>query len=247
MQTNDPTKIQNPPPLPSQPSRFAFSPLEKPANVSTILDALLKTPGRVIHALQEAGGNRILALLCGISIICLLLYGTVAGSLSGGTQLWAAPAKITLGMFISAVICLPSLYIFTCLNGANTSFRCIAGSLAAAVCLISLLLVGFAPVVWVFSQSTESLVFMGILNFAFFAVGAYFALPIISAANRFAGASNGGHIGVWTFIFAIVCLQMTTALRPILGTSEDLLPKEKRFFLVHWSQVAAGSREVDSD
>ena len=28
--------------------------------------------------------------------------------------------------------------------------------------------------------------------------------------------------------------QMTTALRPIVGTSDDFLPKEKKFFLKHW-------------
>jgi hypothetical protein len=35
-------------------------------------------------------------------------------------------------------------------------------------------------------------------------------------------------------IFVVVCLQMTTALRPILGTSDTFLPTEKRFFLAHW-------------
>ncbi len=37
-------------------------------------------------------------------------------------------------------------------------------------------------------------------------------------------------------IFLLVCLQMTTALRPIIGTSEHWLPKEKKFFLAHWSE-----------
>jgi hypothetical protein len=35
-------------------------------------------------------------------------------------------------------------------------------------------------------------------------------------------------------IFLLVAMQMTTALRPIIGTSENFLPKEKKFFLVHW-------------
>ncbi len=35
-------------------------------------------------------------------------------------------------------------------------------------------------------------------------------------------------------IFVLVVLQMTTALRPIVGQAEAFLPQEKRFFLSHW-------------
>ena len=42
------------------------------------------------------------------------------------------------------------------------------------------------------------------------------------------------HLKVWLAIFILVSLQMTTALRPIIGSSKDLLPKEKKFFLTYW-------------
>jgi hypothetical protein len=32
----------------------------------------------------------------------------------------------------------------------------------------------------------------------------------------------------------LVMLQMTTAVRPLVGTSDTFLPKEKKFFLAHW-------------
>jgi hypothetical protein len=35
-------------------------------------------------------------------------------------------------------------------------------------------------------------------------------------------------------IFLLVAVQMTTALRPILGKSDTFLPREKKFFLAHW-------------
>lgn len=230
-----------PPPLPSASSRFDFVAMENPPGLASVLDAVLKKPGRIIHGLQQPGGGRIVAILALVSVVCLAIYGAVAGSLSGGIQLWAAPAKIILGMTASAIICLPSLYIFTCLNGAEANLRGIAGALAAAVCLVSLLLVGFAPVVWVFSQSTDSVAFMGSLNLIFFAIGAFFGLPVVTATNRFFGATEKGHVKVWALVFLIVCLQMTTALRPIIGTSDTLLPTEKRFFLVHWLDAMAAS------
>ena len=38
---------------------------------------------------------------------------------SGGAQLWAAPLKITVGALAAALLCYPSLYIFSCIAGAD--------------------------------------------------------------------------------------------------------------------------------
>ena len=46
------------------------------------------------------------------------VYGVVVGKFSGGAQLWIAPAKIAVGTILSILICLPSLYIFTCRAGS---------------------------------------------------------------------------------------------------------------------------------
>ena len=39
---------------------------------------------------------------------------------------------------------------------------------------------------------------------------------------------------VWTGIFFLVTLQMSTSLRPLIGTADTLLPTKKKFFLEHW-------------
>ena len=38
------------------------------------------------------------------------------------------------------------------------------------------------------------------------------------------------------FIFLLVMLQMMTALRPIIGTTDTFLPPEKKFFVSHWME-----------
>ena len=60
--------------------------------------------------------------------------------------------------------------------------------------------------------------------------------------NGFANANARSHAGlnVWIVIFLLVALQMTTALRPILGTSKTFLPMEKKFFLAHWGDCLKG-------
>jgi hypothetical protein len=39
---------------------------------------------------------------------------------------------------------------------------------------------------------------------------------------------------VWTIIFLLMALQMSTALRPLVGTAPRLLPETKQFFVAHW-------------
>src|SRR5688572_6099863 len=82
-------------------------------------EAILRQPRRVMFHLRQPGAPAIIAALCGIALLSALVYGLVVGTFSGGTQLWAAPAKIAGGMLITALICLPSLYIFSCLSGSH--------------------------------------------------------------------------------------------------------------------------------
>jgi len=41
---------------------------------------------------------------------------------------------------------------------------------------MTVLLIGFAPVAWLFSQSTESLLLMGALHLVFWLIATYFGL-----------------------------------------------------------------------
>jgi hypothetical protein len=101
------------------------------------------------------------------------------------------------------------------------------------VALTSLLLVGLAPVAWIFSQSTDSVVMMGVLHLLFWFIGLWFGVRLIKSLLRSAG-SDFGHLKVWFVIFVLVSLQMTAALRPLIGRADTLLPTEKRFFVQHW-------------
>jgi hypothetical protein len=49
-----------------------------------------------------------------------------------------------------------------------------------------------------------------------------------------AEAKSQAGVNVWICIFLLVALQMTTALRPIIGTADTFFPTEKKFFIGHW-------------
>ena len=242
---NQPTDPSNPPPLPTtssgSPPQPAPTALPPDAGLGVILDTLLKRPGLLIRTLCESQSSRQWVLLALVAVVALALYGLVIGSFTGGPQWMAAPLKVSAGGLLSALICFPSLYIFACLTGAEVSLRGIAGVLCAVLTLTGLLLLGFAPVAWVFSQSTDSVVFIGTLHLMFWVIATWFGLRLFGRMTKTPGVSDRTHLKVWMGIFVLVCLQMTTALRPIIGTSERWLPQEKKFFVAHWIENFAGA------
>ena len=172
-----------------------------------------------------------------ISMVSLTIFGLVVGSFSWGNQIWAAPLKIVFGLMFSAAICLPSLYIFACIGGLNAKFNSVLGMLCSMMALSGLLLVGFAPVVWLFSVSSTSAVFLGVMLIVLWSISAGFGFSLVFRAGRAMGMTNTGHLFVWCLIFLLVTIQMTTTLRPIVGESELLFNfTEKKFFLEYWSE-----------
>ena len=237
--------IQNQPhPRPGIPGRFAFEPMPEGKSPILVIEALLKYPGRIIHELQNNWRPDLSSWLLVLALLGMATYGIVVGSFSGGTQMWIAPAKLALGTLLSVLICLPSLYIFACLGGIDARLRTVSGVLFATVSLGALLLIGFAPVAWIFSQSTDSVVFMGALHLALWAIGISFGLRLIEAMGRLLSGSVRSHLKLWGLIFVVVCLQMTTTLRPIITTSKTFFPTEKKFFLAHWWEALSGTGEM---
>lgn len=234
-----------PPPPPTQKSEPRI-PGDDPAdrvpitNAFSAIEALLRHPLRLLYQLRQPGAGRLIAHMLGIALGCALVYGVIVGTFSNGTQLWAAPAKIAGGLMISAFICLPSLYIFTCLSGSKARLAEVFGLLAGLLMLMTILLVGFAPVAWIFSQSTESLSWMGTLHVTFWLVATFFGVRFLRHGFSHTAARSQAGVNVWIIIFLLVALQMTTALRPILGKSNTFFPEKKEFFIQHWFECLNG-------
>ena len=197
------------------------------------IESILRHPRRVLYQLRQPGAGHVIVALFLITVLCSLIYGFIVGTFSMGIQLWAAPVKIAAGLVISAVICLPSLYIFSCLSGTQARLIEVVGIIAGLLALMTVLLIGFAPVAWVFSQSTDSLPAMGALHLTFWCIATYFGIRFLSEGFAHLSGKPAG-LRVWVTIFLLVMVQMSTALRPIVGKADTLLPVEKKFFLKHW-------------
>jgi hypothetical protein len=230
-----PTQLPTPPSAPPP-----FLPGDDPAErvpitgIASAIESILRQPRRVMFQLRQPGAGWIIITMLFVAMVCALIYGVVVGTFSGGTQYWAAPVKIASGLLIASMICLPSLYIFTCLSGSQARLVEIFGLVAGLLMLMTILLIGFAPVAWLFSESTNSVAWMGALHLLFWLIATAFGLRFLGAGFAHTQAKSKIGLRVWAVIFVLVALQMTTALRPIVGTADTLLPKEKRFFVSHW-------------
>lgn len=228
------------PPLPASPKREArrltLESMTARPGLAATMEALLKRPGSALREFADGVHARRLALsLALIALGGLVIFGVVSVDFSHGIQWWATPLKMTAGLTLSAVICLPSLYIFSCLSGLEIPFRTAVGLLFTALGLTGLLLAGFTPVVWVFSQSTGSVVFLGAILMGGWLVALFFGMKLLTAGARALGMRDALHLHIWIAMFLLVTLQMTCALRPLLGQADTFLPREKKFFLQHWA------------
>lgn len=216
------------------------APLPEKLDLKSLFEALLRRPHALVARLAEPnhGATGRFAIM---AVGSILLFGFVLGCCAKHEQLWAAPAKITAGLIFSGLICFPSLYIFATLAGARVSISQLAACLAGALALAGLLLLGFAPAVWIFAESTDSLGFMGSLAIGAWVIAVAFALRFLKSVIFATGGTQKAPLTIWSIVFLLVTLQMTTSLRPILGRSDVRLTQEKKFFLQHWGDTFGSS------
>lgn len=201
-------------------------------SVSARLQTLLRDP---LSTLDQGSAARRMTLSFNalVFIFSLIGYGALVGTFSGGIQYWAAPLKMVWGMLFSVLICLPSFLIFCCFSGNTVDLKRMLAALLASLALVGLLLMGFAPVAWVFQQSTESVPFMGFLHLVMYLLSLIGGFGVLIKAIK-ACEAKPSYLQVWCVIFVLVTLQVSCALRPLIGTEDSFFPQEKRFFLQHW-------------
>jgi hypothetical protein len=196
-------------------------------NVLRAMDQLLKRP-------EESDALSPFALLLG-AVVCYALYGVAAGFFQGGSSIGLAVLKTPLIIIGSLLLCLPSLYVFTALAGADLTPRSFTAAVAGFSGVAGLLLLALMPVVWLFSVSTISLAFMVWMHIAVWVITLVFAQRFIART----APSARSVIGIWLALLFFVSLQMTTYVRPVLWRSADesLFASGKLSFFSHLEEV----------
>ena len=205
----------------------------------TLVDRLLRAPDSIARnfVVGDRYGGLLLRLIL-VVVACFAVFGVIVGSFSGGGNYWMAPLKIVAGIVASTAICLPSLYILSCIYGADLSLSRICGLLVQALALAGILVCGLLPVAWLFSESTRSGAFMAALHWACWLACIYVGLQGLHRAVSRAAQSHMSVIKLWSVLFVIVGFQMATYLRPIVGPANEgpTISQEKMNFIKHWEE-----------
>lgn len=205
-----------------------------------LLDTLLRQPREQARELASgAPPGRVLGVLAATAFGSMLVFGLVIGWFGGGAALWQTPLKLTGGLLFTCLICFPSLCILGALGGSEAGPRGHLAVMLGGLALTGLLLLGLAPVLWVFSQSTGSPGFFGFLALGLWWICMLAGLFFISRGLRGTTLRGFGPLTLWAGIFLLVALQMATTLRPLLEPSGQIPARKKMFFLEHWVKLLA--------
>ncbi len=214
------------------------------------LKALLMKPGSVAANLLNEKGPTGTTVFFFVFIICHLVYGLTMGLFSGESQLFWVPVKVLAGTVLGAILCYPSLFIFSCLSGADVSPGKVLSMLVGGLAMCSLLLVGFLPVSFIFTFSVKSVSFMGMVHLGVWLVSIFFACRYIRQGLLQGVPGANSFLYIWNLVLIVTLLQMSTTLRPLLGPADKDTPvitTEKKFFLLHWADSAFNALEAVED
>jgi len=167
------------------------------------------------------------------SLACCVLYGGAAGFFAGGLQIGLAAIKAPLVIAWSALICVPSLYVFGLLAGAPFTRARFVVTIVGFVGMLALVLIGLLPIEWLFSVSTRSLTFAIWLHLLLWAVALGFGVRFLRAAIPEMPASGAL---LWLVLFCAVSFQVATLMRPLLwrAPGAPVVERGKLFFVEHF-------------
>jgi hypothetical protein len=204
--------------------------LQNPSKLGELVSLCLQSPERLQAKLRDDNLIKLGMLI----LFSMAIVGFLMGAFSGGAQLIAAPIKIVIGMLVAMVLCLPSLFVFSNLSGAQIDMRQAIVSMILAISVVALLLLALAPVALVFSLSTDSQALVGFIHIMLMIVGAWFGGAALNKVWNKGKSTFSMAAGIWMLLFLVVLFQLATSFRPIIGTYEELNLSDKMIFLEHW-------------
>ena len=220
------------------------------------LSELLKTPDRYALGIVGGGalGARVATSLAAAAAGSALFF--FAAGFFAGWQVALLDAAKGAGIALFAfVLCLPSLYVFSCLSGATLRAAQIVAAGAACLATAGLVLAALAPVLWLFAVSSSSAAFLAGLAVVLAACAAKFASRPAAGLKNAGGVRSTAGLRLWLAVLTVVALQTVTLLRPMLaapppepeptpfdapGAKAAPAAPEKMFFLEHFFRTLDG-------
>jgi hypothetical protein len=209
------------------------------SGADNIVAALLKAPQTVSHSIaNQKGLLRSAGLLLGVAVVCHAIFGLAVGLFGGISVGVMDMVKVPLAAVCALLLCFPSLYVFACVAGSPLSLSQTVMLGCSCLAMVGLLLVGLAPVAWLFAVSTQSLPFVVMLAFLIWLIALSFAARYVGKLKVNPLFQRQSGIMLWLIILMVVTLQMATCMRPMLTKPDrGWWTSEKMFFLTHFGST----------
>ncbi|MEN3332189.1 MAG: hypothetical protein V7641_1554 [Blastocatellia bacterium] len=173
---------------------------------------------------EGLGLKRKLLDLNAIAATSFGVYGAIIGSQHSLLQAVSSCFKLPILFLLTAAICMPTLFIFSSFFGSKRTVLQTLVLLSTGSTIISLALVGFAPITLFFIVTTHNYQFFKILNVAFFAVAGLLGVLFfnrmyvqLSEDSSQSMQSRRMFLRFWLLLFAFVGTQLAWTLRPFFG------------------------------
>lgn len=186
----------------------------QPHSLAGVFNELLIRPLAFLDRARN-GGQASPFRMIAVSAFCYALYGAAAGFFQGGDQILVAALKAPLIILFTLLLCLPSLYVFSAVAGAEWTRRSFLAVLAGFAGTLALVLLALLPINWLFSSSSRHLGTATFLQFFLWLIALSLAWRFLGKGLQATGARDG--MILWLLLFCVVSLQAATVLRPVLS------------------------------
>ncbi|MGB3693210.1 MAG: hypothetical protein WA865_21550 [Spirulinaceae cyanobacterium] len=185
-------------------------------------------------------------LIC--SSLFFAIYGAIIGSFSGWLQMLASAVKLPALYLLTLIICLPTLYFLDVISGSKRTFNQYLALLLAGMAIISVTLLGLAPVTLFFRISINDYTFFKLWNVAIFIFTGLVGVTFFYRSTIYLGRSEERSperskqiIKPWLFLYGLVGSQLGWVLRPFFGSPDrpfQLFREiESNFYLHFWKLI----------
>ncbi len=186
----------------------------QPRSLAGVFNELLIRPLAFLDRARD-GGQASPFRMIAASTLCYALYGAAAGFFQGGDQILVTALKAPMIILFTLLLCLPSLYVFSAVAGAEWTRRSFLAVLAGFAGTLALVLLALLPINWLFSSSSRHLSSATLIQFFLWLIALGLAWRFLGKGLQATGA-RGGMI-LWLLLFCVVSLQAATVLRPVLS------------------------------
>ena len=202
--------------------------------MDTILDLLQDRKKFIGEIAKGIGIEKKIRTLLVIVLADFAVYGFIMGMSNSFLQALASMIKLPFVYLITTAICYPTFFIFYSLFGSKTSAAQSVTFLLTASCVISLILLAFAPVVLFFLLTAHDYLFFKLLNVLFFSisgiVGISFFYKMITSVDAAEGSpeenkansysARNKFLFCWLILYAFVGTQLAWTFRPFFGAPD---------------------------